>query len=884
MDALQRFERDSPLEARLPATSIHGLFAASKEKFGDRPAITMILTGEDTETPRTLSYRDLFAGVTRTANLFADLGGPGAGVAYLLPNLIETQLVLWGAQANGYVVPLNFLLRPEQLAELIVASGAKILVALGPHPQLDIWQKALAVRERIPGLTLIRVSPPGAPAIEGVLSLAEALSRHPGDALHFSAPRGDLDIGGYLHTGGTTGSPKLVSLTHRGQIVGAFGMATLLGLNEHDVFPNGLPLFHAGGTVPCSLAPFLVGSHVLMLSPAGLRNPAMVKRMWRIVERYRATLIGGVPTSIAALCEVPVDGDLSSVRLAIVGAAPTPRAVVERFEAHTGKRLHDLLGMTETSGVVAVDPSFGDRTIGSVGFRIPYTEAEVRRLDEGGKLGAVCAPNEVGVLVLRGPHVTPGYKDPTQNAARLNDGWLDTGDLVFLDEAGKLHIAGRSKDLIIRGGHNIDPAMIEEAFLAHPSIAMAAAVGEPDAYAGELPVCYVTLRPGASAVTADDLRLFVEPRIAERPAWPKRIHVLPELPLTAVGKIYKPALRIDATRRVAEEAVQQALGHAPEALVVSPGGDRGARVSVTLSAADAGAREAIAAALGAYLFESTVEIAAEKQGHAASESPSTKPRRQYFAAGTADAFELERLGHLQQMLNPITFRRLEKLGVAKGWRCLDMGAGEGSVARWLAERVGPEGRVVAADLHPRFLVGIEEPNIEVRAHDILAADLEPGAYDLVHCRALLMHLPDPRKALERMIAAVKPGGWICIEEGDYGSWEAIDHDSVDGACFRRTFQAALGLKMDYRFGRRTRSLLEAARLTDIGHDGATTVSHGEEPGAHFHRMSAAVLRKPAVAAGAATDADFDVLERAFRDPSFGFVSVTLFGAWGRRPE
>lgn len=604
IDDLRRFERDSPLEARLPATSIHGLFAASMAKFGDRTAMTMIMTGEDGETPRTMSYRELFASVTRAANLFVELGGPGAGVAYLLPNLLETQLVLWGAQTGGYVVPLNFLLRPEQLAELVQASGAKILVALGPHPQLDIWQKAMKVREMIPGLTLVCVSPPGAPALDGVLSLAEGLSRQPSDRLNSGGPRGDLDVGGYLHTGGTTGSPKLVTLTHRGQITGAFGMATLLGLDETDVFPMGLPLFHAGGTVACSLAPFLAGSHVLMLSPGGLRNPAMVKRMWRIVERYRATLIGGVPTSIAALCEVPIDGDLSSVRFGIVGAAPTPRAVVERFEAHTGKRLHDLLGMTETSGVLALDPSSGERTIGSVGFRIPYTEVEVRRLDEGGKLGAACSPGEVGVLVVRGPHVSPGYKDPAQTAARMVDGWLDTGDLVFVDEAGKLHIAGRSKDLIIRGGHNIDPAMIEEAFTAHPSVAMAAAVGEPDAYAGELPVCYVTLRPGAS-VMADELRAFVEPRIAERPAWPKRIHILPELPLTAVGKIYKPALRLDATRRVAAEAVEQALGHAPEALVVEPG----ARVCVTLTAADAGARSAIEAALGAYLFESSVGVA-----------------------------------------------------------------------------------------------------------------------------------------------------------------------------------------------------------------------------------------------------------------------------------
>jgi fatty-acyl-CoA synthase len=605
IDDIVRFEQAAPFEARMPARSVYDLFAASAARFPDRPALTMVMTGEDDEAARTVSYRDLLAGITRAANLFAELGGPGAGVAFILPSLIETQLTLWGAEAAGYGVPINFLLHADHVAELVRASGAKILVALGPHPQLDIWQKALRARELIADLRVVSVAPPGPALAEGVISLAEGLSRQSGDRLAFGEARGGDAVAAYFHTGGTTGAPKLVSHTHRSQIASAFGSAVLLDIDESDVLAHGLPIFHVGGAVVCNLTCVVTGAHALMMSPGGLRNPLMVRRYWRIVERYRATIVGGVPTSVAAIAEVPVDGDLSSVRFAIAGAALTPRAVAERFEACTGKPLHEIFGMTEASGAITIDPAAGTRTIGSAGLRLPYTELCVRKLGPDGRPGGECSPGEVGILSVRGPHLSPGYRDPAQGIGTFDDGWLETGDLVYRDEAGKLFIAGRSKDLIIRGGHNLDPAMIEEAFTAHPAVALAAAVGEPDAYAGELPVCYVALRPGAST-TADELHTFVEARIAERAAWPKRIHLLPELPLTAVGKIYKPALRADAARRVAEDAVSRALGHAPEAITAEPGGPRGMKVTVTLAAGDSALRGAVESVLGGYLFEAIV--------------------------------------------------------------------------------------------------------------------------------------------------------------------------------------------------------------------------------------------------------------------------------------
>lgn len=157
---LRRFEAEMTLDARLPEQSILDVFINSAERAPDATAMTMLMTGAADENPRRISYQDLLGQIRRAANLFTDLGGPAPGVAFMLPALIETHVTLWGAETAGYAVPINFLLQTESIAELLKASNAKILVALGPHPQLDIWQKALALRENIPDLVLVRVSPP----------------------------------------------------------------------------------------------------------------------------------------------------------------------------------------------------------------------------------------------------------------------------------------------------------------------------------------------------------------------------------------------------------------------------------------------------------------------------------------------------------------------------------------------------------------------------------------------------------------------------------------------------------------------------------------------------------------------------------------------------
>ena len=611
LDTLAQFEQSMTLEQRLPERSILDVFISAAARQPERTAITLLMSGALDEQPRRVNYRELLGLIRRSANLFSSLGGPRPGVAYMLPSLIETHATLWGAETAGYAVPINFLLQVEHIAALLEASGARILVALGPHPVLDIWQKAMQLRDRMPGLTLVRVAPPGtpaAPADYGVLDFHTALMTQPDDRLIFGQPGHDDDVAAYFHTGGTTGVPKLVAHTHRGQLVAALGGAVLGDMRASDTLTATLPLFHVGGTIFCGLSAFMAGVGLLVMSPGGLRTPAMVQGFWRLVAQHGATLVGAVPTSVGAVLDVPLAGaDIRAVRAGFCGAALLPPAIGERFRQVTGRGLYEVYGMTEASGLIAIDPVAGDGGIGSVGWALPYTRVEIRRLGVDGQLGAICAAGEVGVISVRGPNVSPGYRNPDHDAGVIQGGTLNSGDLGYTDENGRIHIAGRSKDLIIRSGHNIDPVMIENAMASHPAVALAAAVGMPDAYAGELPVCFVALRPGVKASEAE-LHEHAQQLIGERPAWPKHFYIVDAIPLTSVGKIFKPDLRCDAAARMVSHLLHNQL-QLPDAQVqVSAGGPRGMCVTVTLPGSARLAVPVVEQALDAYLFEARVAV------------------------------------------------------------------------------------------------------------------------------------------------------------------------------------------------------------------------------------------------------------------------------------
>ena len=607
-DDLERFESEMTLDQRLPERSILDVFKASAAQHPNSTAITMLMTGAEDEQPRRVDYGQLLTMIQSAANAFSMLGGAAPGVAYMLPSLIETHVTLWGAETAGYAVPINFLLQPESIVELIKASGTKILVALGPHPQLDIWEKALELREQIPGLILVRVSPPGTPGENGVVDFGTALAEQPNDHLIFGEPRGGDNVAAYFHTGGTTGVPKLVAHTHRSQLVSAFGGAAMCGYTSDDIMTATLPLFHVAGTMVGGLSAFMAGVELVVMSPSGLRNPEIVEGFWRLVAQHNITVVGGVPTALGAVLQVPVgDNDISAVRTGLTGAALLPPAVGTRFKNVTGCHLYEILGMTESSGLVSIDPLCGPGSVGSVGWALPYTQVEILRLNEDGSLGEPCATDEIGVIIIQGDHISPGYLDPKHNDGVFDTGRLNSGDLGYKDAQGRIYIAGRSKDLIIRSGHNIDPAMIENAMATHPAVALAAAVGMPDVYAGELPVCFVELLPGAD-VSVEDLHQHARSVIDERPAWPKLIQTIDTIPLTTVGKIFKPSLRCIVAKQKVLELVQKEFGITNVEVEVVAGGYRGMRVNITLSGGDRSSATELETALAAFLFEAQVQV------------------------------------------------------------------------------------------------------------------------------------------------------------------------------------------------------------------------------------------------------------------------------------
>ena len=250
-------------------------------------------------------------------------------------------------------------------------------------------------------------------------------------------------------------------------------------------------------------------------------------------------------------------------------------------------------------------------------------------------------------------------------------------------------------------------------------------------------------------------------------------------------------------------------------------------------------------------------------------------------------FEGERLQLLQQTLDPLTIRRFERLGVQKGWRCLEVGAGGGSVARWLAKQVGSQGKVVATDIETRLLDKTHEPNLEMRRHDILVDDLEQEYYDLVHTRAVLMHLADPVQAVKKMAAAVRPGGWLFLEEFDWISFGAVDTESPAAQTFNQKMETlAKTLQavhvMDLYFGRHLRGLLEQLGFVDIDTEGITGISRGGDPLTQLQQMNLQLAGPPLIAAGVLSEEDVALLRRLFADPSFYYVDGTFFGVWGRR--
>ena len=376
----------TPYDELVPARNLYQLFAATAQLHPERPALTVLPAGDPEERVVTLSHKGVLDEITRSANLFRSLGisPTGGAVAFLCPALPQMPAALIGAQVAGVASTINFLLNADAIADLLIAEQATVLVIPSATDDAALWEKANAVIGRVPSLQRILVIGGKSDFGRKFICFDESLSAQ--SALDFQLAADRDTVCALFHTGGTTGRPKLVRLTHGNQIHAAWSFAQVHGLDEFDAVINGFPLFHVGGTMTAGLSILAAGGHVIIPSPYSLRLPRVIQDYWRIVERFQATIVSGVPTSIAALAEVPIgNSNVASVRMALTGGAVLPKAVGERFETRTGIRLFETYGMTETAAAIAFNPGRGEPLAGSVGFRAPYARDSDRCIRRRGQ-------------------------------------------------------------------------------------------------------------------------------------------------------------------------------------------------------------------------------------------------------------------------------------------------------------------------------------------------------------------------------------------------------------------------------------------------------------------------------------------------------------------
>jgi len=584
----QALEQEMPFEERLSARTMYQYLKHTADRFPDRQALSFQITSGPQDKAETLTWSEFLGKATQAANMFRRLGiGEKDVVAYLLPNANETAIALLGASIAGIVNPINPLLEPEQIGAILRETGAKVLVTMKSFPKTNVAQLAEEAVSHAPNVkTVLEVdllrylSPPKSwlvpflrPKNEvrhhaKVLDFNKELAKQRSDGLDFEDAKTDR-VAAYFHTGGTTGMPKVAQHRYSGMIYQGW-CATELLVTENDVTLCPLPLFHVFAAYPILMATIGAGAHMVMITPSGYRGEGVFENFWKLVERWRASFIVIVPTAAAALMQVPINADVSSLKTAFCGSAPLPVELFNRFEKATGVNILEGYGMTETTCLISSNPADGEKKIGSVGIPYPYTDIKILDCAPDGTVKHEMGVDEVGEICISNPGVIPGgtYTEADKNKGLFAlDKYLRTGDLGRIDSDGYLWITGRAKDLIIRGGHNIDPATIEEALAAHPDVAFVGAIGQPDAHSGEVPCAYVELVAGGT-VTVDDLMTFAKERIGERAAVPKYLEILPELPKTAVGKIFKPDLRKRAITRVFDGALKDAGLAAHVALVV----------------------------------------------------------------------------------------------------------------------------------------------------------------------------------------------------------------------------------------------------------------------------------------------------------------------------
>lgn len=484
-----------------------------------RPALTIAETGER------MTYAEWNTRANRAANTLRALGvRQGERVAVLAQNRVEYLDVLFACQKTGAILQaLNWRLTAHELRSLVRDGEPTLLLYDAANAP-----KAAAVLDDMPHVLGVALDEP----LSGVHPqwgnmLARASSRAP------TPPPRTLDDPWVLcYTGGTTGLPKAAILTYGTVTWNAVNTVSTWGLTADDTAILNAPLFHTGGLNVFTTPLVHVGGHSIVCTGFD------ADQVFDFLTTGEATLFFGVPTMFIMLQEHPrwAEARFEKTKLIISGGAPCPRPVFERF-FEKGVAFKTGYGLTEAGpNNFWLPPEDVQRKVGAVGFPLMHVETRIVADD-----GRDCEAGEVGELLIRGPHVIPGYWNrPDATASTIVDGWLHTGDLAHCDEEGYTYIVGRKKDVIISGGENIYPAEVESVMLGHPAVSEAALIPVPDPKWGEVGRAVVVCRAGQS-LTAEALLAWLRERLAGYKV-PKSVVFVDELPKTGAGKVDKQAL------------------------------------------------------------------------------------------------------------------------------------------------------------------------------------------------------------------------------------------------------------------------------------------------------------------------------------------------------
>jgi long-chain acyl-CoA synthetase len=542
---------DDPIERG----TLPGLLSKAVDQFGERPAIEF--------RDRAISYAELetLADVAAAAFLRAGLG-KGTTVALFLGNSPDHPVNFFGAlKAGARIAHLSPLDGERALSHKLSDSGARILVTSNLATLLPTALKFLE-KGLVDRLIVCEDDHWGAvgnphtpiPASPAIVTFAKFV-----DGAKRPAQWPDIapdDVALLQYTGGTTGLPKGAMLSHSNlvsavSIYEVWGRPARLERNAIERVICVLPLFHIYALTVVLLHSIRLGNLI------SLHQRFDVEAVMRDIEVERATMFPGVPTMWIAIASLPdLDKrDLSSLVMAGSGGAPLPVEVAKVFERKTNMKLKSGWGMTETCSPGTGHPAEGPDKPGSIGLMLPGIEMDVVALDDPRK---VLAPGEIGEVRIKGPNVTSGYWNrPDESAQAFADGRFLTGDIGYMDTDGYFYLVDRKKDMIISGGFNVYPQMIEQAIYEHPAVQEVIVIGIPDDYRGEAAKAFIALRTGAKAFSLDDLKAFLAGKLGKHEI-PAALEFVGQLPRTSVGKLSRHELRNQqAKSQPVQEKIQQ---------------------------------------------------------------------------------------------------------------------------------------------------------------------------------------------------------------------------------------------------------------------------------------------------------------------------------------